>query len=150
MCGLIQDGSFSNWKIGFDSDPLLHDLKLLVLELFHLYSCSLWRAHTIVVSKLNKPPSQISLTSNKLELNKPPWGTYLRIYSRLCSRVVLRNPSLPFILLSNSINMDTYGAKGSVCINGNIHIKRVEFRENVRTFSLQGQSKLSAIIRCPY
>ena len=74
----------------------------------------------------------------------------MRIYSRLCSRVVLRNPSLPFILLSNSINMDTYCAKESVCINGNVHIKQVEFRENVTTFSPQGQSKLSAIIRCPY
>ena len=74
----------------------------------------------------------------------------MRIYSRLCSRVVLRNPSLPFILLSNFINMDTYGAKESVCINGNIHIKCTEFRENVRTLSPQGQSKLSAIIRCLY
>ena len=34
-CGLIQDGLFTNWKNGFDSDPQLHDLKLLVLELFN-------------------------------------------------------------------------------------------------------------------
>ena len=34
-CGLIQDGLLTNWKIGFDSDPRLNDLKLLVLELFH-------------------------------------------------------------------------------------------------------------------
>ena len=33
--GLIQDGLFTNWKIRFDSDPQLHDLKLLVLKLFH-------------------------------------------------------------------------------------------------------------------
>ena len=28
---------FTNWKAGFDSDPRLHDLKLLILvrELFH-------------------------------------------------------------------------------------------------------------------
>ena len=34
-CGLIRDGFFTNWKFGFDSDPRLHYLKLLVLELFH-------------------------------------------------------------------------------------------------------------------
>ena len=34
--GLIRGGWFSNWKIGFDSDPQLHDLKLLVHELFHV------------------------------------------------------------------------------------------------------------------
>ena len=34
-CGLIQDGLFTNWKFEFDSDSRLHDLKLLVLELFH-------------------------------------------------------------------------------------------------------------------
>ena len=33
-CGLIRDGIFTNWKFGFDSDPRLHDLKRLVLELF--------------------------------------------------------------------------------------------------------------------
>ena len=33
-CGQIRDGLFTNWKMGFDSDPQLHDLKLLVLELF--------------------------------------------------------------------------------------------------------------------
>ena len=26
-CGLIRDGLFTNWKFGFDSDPLLHDLQ---------------------------------------------------------------------------------------------------------------------------
>ena len=36
LCGLIQDSLFTNWKIGFDSDPRLHDPKILVLELFHL------------------------------------------------------------------------------------------------------------------
>ena len=34
-CGLIRDGLLTDWKFGFDSDPRLHDLKLLVLELFH-------------------------------------------------------------------------------------------------------------------
>ena len=34
-CGLIRNGLFTNWKIGFDSDPWLHDLKRLVLGLFH-------------------------------------------------------------------------------------------------------------------
>ena len=36
FCGLIQDGLFTNWKIGFDSDPQLHYLKRLVLELFRV------------------------------------------------------------------------------------------------------------------
>ena len=27
--------NFNIWKFGFDSDPQLHDLKLLALELFH-------------------------------------------------------------------------------------------------------------------
>ena len=31
-----------------------------------------------------------------------------------------------------------------------VRIKRVEFRENVRAFFPQGQSKLSVIMRCPY
>ena len=66
------DGLFTNWRFGFDFDPRLHDLKLLVLDLFYnLYSSSLWRTDTIVVSKLNKPPPP---ASNKLETNKPPPG----------------------------------------------------------------------------
>ena len=32
---LIRDGLFTNRKFGFDSDLRLHDLKRLVLELFH-------------------------------------------------------------------------------------------------------------------
>ena len=35
-CGLIQDDLFTNWKVGFDSDHRLHDLKLLVRELFQV------------------------------------------------------------------------------------------------------------------
>ena len=31
-----------------------------------------------------------------------------------------------------------------------VRIKRVEFRENVRAFFPQGQSKLSVIMRCRY
>ena len=36
-CGLIRDGLFTNWKLGFVFDPRLHGLQLLVLELelFH-------------------------------------------------------------------------------------------------------------------
>ena len=33
--GLIRDGLFTNRKFEFDSDPRLHDLQLLVLELYH-------------------------------------------------------------------------------------------------------------------
>ena len=32
---MIWDGLLTNWKFGFDSDRRLHDLQLLVLELFH-------------------------------------------------------------------------------------------------------------------
>ena len=35
-CGLIRGGWFNNWKMEFDSDPRLHDLKLLVLELLRV------------------------------------------------------------------------------------------------------------------
>ena len=55
---VIQDGLFSNWKFGFVFDPLLHDLQLLVLELFHFVFSSLWTTDAIVFAKLNKlPPS---------------------------------------------------------------------------------------------
>ena len=73
---------FTNWKIGLDSDPWLHDLNFLYFSFSTLYSNSLWRTNTIVVSKLNKPPHfQISLPSplstppppsNGLEINSPP------------------------------------------------------------------------------
>ena len=34
LCGLIRNGLSTSWKFTLDSDPRLHDLKLLVLELF--------------------------------------------------------------------------------------------------------------------
>ena len=57
-CGLIRDGSFTIRKIGFDSNPRLHDLKLLsVLELFHFaFYFFLRRTDTVVIS----PPSLLS------------------------------------------------------------------------------------------
>ena len=39
-----------------------------------LYSSSLWRTDTIVISKLNKPPICVSPLLNGLEINKPPQG----------------------------------------------------------------------------
>ena len=51
---------FTNWKIGLDSDPWLHDLNFLYFSFSTLYSNSLWRTNTIVVSKLNKPPPPLS------------------------------------------------------------------------------------------
>ena len=44
---------------------------------------------------------------------------------------------------SNPVNTEMEGAIES------FHIKQVEFRENVRAFFPQGQSKLSVIMRCP-
>ena len=35
ICGPIQDGLFTNWKVGFVFDPRLHGLQLLVLKLFY-------------------------------------------------------------------------------------------------------------------
>ena len=35
LCGLILDGLFTNGKFGFVFDPRLHDLQLLVLDLFY-------------------------------------------------------------------------------------------------------------------
>ena len=47
-------------------------------------------------------------------------------------------------LQPNHFTTDSEGAIKSV------RIKRVEFRENIRAYVRQGQSKLSAITRCPY
>ena len=33
-CGLIRGGLFTNWKFGFVFDSRLHDLQLLVVELY--------------------------------------------------------------------------------------------------------------------
>ena len=49
---------------------------------------------------------------------------------------------------SNPVNADTEEAIESVGING-VFLKRVEFRENVRTFFPWGQAKLSVLLRCP-
>ena len=45
---------------------------------------------------------------------------------------------------SNHVNINTEGA-----IEG-VHIKWVEFRENVKAFFPQKQGKLSVIMNCPY
>ena len=60
---------FTNWKIGLDSDPWLNDLNFLYFRCSTLYSNSLWRTNTIVVSKLNERPP----LSNKPSVSiKPP------------------------------------------------------------------------------
>ena len=51
---------------------------------------------------------------------------------------------------SNPVNKDTERAIESVPVKRDVRIKLVEFKENVRAFFSQGQSKLSVIIRCPY
>ena len=55
--------------------PWLHDLELLVLELFHLHSSSLWpRADTTIFTKLNiKAPFPLG-PSNMFEIRKSPPG----------------------------------------------------------------------------
>ena len=71
-CGLIRDGLFTNWKFRFYYDPRLHE-NFLYLSFSTLYSSSLWRNDTIVVSlNILSPPSQlISALSNGLEKNQP-------------------------------------------------------------------------------
>ena len=52
----------------------------LYLSFSTLYSSSLWRTDTLIISKLNKPslsnkpPSLLSLPSNMPEINKPTGG----------------------------------------------------------------------------
>ena len=53
-------------------------------------------------------------------------------------------PNLKWMIQSNLVNTDTEAAIESV------HIKWVEFRENVRAFFSQGQNKLSVIMMCLY
>ena len=75
--GLIQDGFFTCWKVGFLFDPRLHELQLPVLSFSSLHSTSLWRADTTIFAKLNNPSlSNIPLVSIKpvIEINKPPTG----------------------------------------------------------------------------
>ena len=48
--GLIQDGLYTSWEFGFVFDPWLHDLQLLVPELFHLIPLSL-------LNNINSPVS---------------------------------------------------------------------------------------------
>ena len=52
LCGLIRDGLCTTWKFGFDSDPQLHELQLLVIKIFHF----VFSFFTIIISHLNKPP----------------------------------------------------------------------------------------------
>ena len=58
--GLMRDGLFTSWKFGFDSDPWLHELKLLELKIF--------------ISKSNKPSASIKPPSIGVEIKKPLAG----------------------------------------------------------------------------
>ena len=70
--GLIQDGLFRSWKVGFVFDPRLHELQLPVLSFSTLHSSSLWKADTTIFAKLNKPSLSSMPPSNVFEINKPP------------------------------------------------------------------------------
>ena len=51
---------------------------------------------------------------------------------------------------TNTINTDTEVANESVCINGELILSRLNSKKvSIRAFFPQGQSKLSAIMRCP-
>ena len=51
---------------------------------------------------------------------------------------------------SNSVNTDTEGTMEKGPYKRGVRIKPVEFRENIRAFFPQGQSKLSIKMRCLY
>ena len=78
FCGVIQDGLFTCWKVGFVFDPQLYELQLPVLSFSTFHSGSLWRANTTIFAKLNKPPSlirspvSIKPPSKAFEINMPP------------------------------------------------------------------------------
>ena len=67
-------------KFGFVFFPRLHDLQLLVLELFHfafLFFMKNWYHRLIVIAYLNKRPVSIEPPpplSNVFEINKPLEG----------------------------------------------------------------------------
>ena len=50
-CVLIRDGLFTNWNFAFLFVPQLHDLQLLVLEVFIYSYSSLWRTDAVVFAK---------------------------------------------------------------------------------------------------
>ena len=51
---------------------------------------------------------------------------------------------------TNTINTDTEVANESVCINGELILSRLNSKKvSIRAFFPQGQSKWSAIMRCP-
>ena len=52
-CRLIHDGLFTSWKFGFVFDPRLHNLQLLVLEVFHLV---FWFFIANCLDKITFPP----------------------------------------------------------------------------------------------
>ena len=54
--GVIQDGLFTCWKVGFVFDPRLYELQLPVLSFFTFHSGSFWGADTTIFAELNKPP----------------------------------------------------------------------------------------------
>ena len=61
--GVIQDGLFTCWKVGFVFDPQLYELQLPVLSFSTSHSGSFWGADTTTFAELNKPP---------LSLIRPP------------------------------------------------------------------------------
>ena len=60
--GVIQDGLFTCWKVGFVFYPQLYELQLPVLSFFTFHSGSFWGADTTIFAELNKPPPPLSNT----------------------------------------------------------------------------------------
>ena len=60
--------------------------------------------------------------------------------------------SLPSVVINNSqtLLIPTRRESKQVSVLTGVDIKQVEFRENVRAFIPQGQSKLSIIMMCRY
>ena len=86
---------------------------------------------------------KISLIFDNGELKNAKRSAKVSINKVAQSHFLIIDENVANIIQSNPVNTDTKGVIKSVP-------KRVEFRENLRDFFLQEQSKLSVIIRCPY
>ena len=85
-----------------------------------------------------------SRTYENRSIKKMPLGSTCHNFFGDFCRHSFKTWKVSIHLQPNHFNTDSKGAIKSV------HIKRVEFRENIRAYVPQVQEKLSAITRCPY
>ena len=85
-----------------------------------------------------------SRTYENRSIKKIPLGSTCHNFFGDFCRHSFKTWKVSIHLQPNHFNTDSKGAIKSV------HIKRVEFRENIRAYVPQVQEKLSAITRCPF